>query len=357
MIQKIEADGYNIEIGSLASSSFSELLEGYSNSKKVILVDENTHDYCLEYLLTAFSGLEDAEVMLLPCGEENKVMEVCFQVWEALTEYKIGRNDLVINLGGGVVTDMGGFIASIFKRGLDFIQIPTSLLAMVDASIGGKTGIDLGKHKNQLGVFSNPLKVYIDPGFLKTLPAKELKNGYAEMLKHGLILDKFHWDNLKNINFDNIENITSLIFESIQIKNKIVLNDPFESGERKKLNFGHTFGHAFEGFFLGREEVLAHGHAVAIGILAESYISKERSLLSDGNFEEISNVILTHFEVPLIELDWIDSIYDLMLNDKKNFDQKVQCILLNNFGECIIDQVVEKNDVVMALNFISNFKR
>jgi 3-dehydroquinate synthase len=356
MIQKLEADGYSIEIGSLTSSSFSKFLESYSNSKKVIFVDENTHDNCLEYLLTAFSGLEDAEIMLLPCGEENKVMEVCFQVWEAWSEYKIERNDLVINLGGGVVSDMGGFIASIFKRGLDFIQIPTSLLSMVDASIGGKTGIDLGRHKNQLGVFSNPLKVYVDPGFLKTLPAKELKNGYSEMLKHGLIKDKFHWENLKNINFDNVENLTSLIFESIQIKNKIVLNDPFELGERKKLNFGHTFGHAIEGFFLGEEGEVAHGHAVAIGILAESFVSKQRSFLSDENFEEISNVILSHFEMPLFKLDWIDSIYNLMLNDKKNFDQKVQCILLNDLGECIINQIIGKEDVALALNFISNVK-
>lgn len=244
MNQKIEAEGYDIEIGSLASSSFSEFLRGYSNSKKVILLDENTHDHCLEYLLTAFSGLEDAEVMLLPSGEENKVMEVCFQVWEAWSEYQIGRNDLVINLGGGVVTDMGGFIASIFKRGLNFIQIPTSLLAMVDASVGGKTGIDLGRHKNQLGVFANPEKVYIDPGFLKTLPAEELKNGYSEMLKHGLIADKLHWENLKKINFENSENLLALILCSIAIKNKIVLSDPLEKADRKKLNFGHTFGHA-----------------------------------------------------------------------------------------------------------------
>jgi 3-dehydroquinate synthase len=356
MIQKIEADGYNIEIGSLTSSSFSNFLQGYSTSKKVILVDENTHDHCLEYLLTAFSGLEDAEVMLLPCGEENKVMEVCFQVWEAWSEYQIGRNDLVINLGGGVVTDMGGFIASIFKRGLDFIQIPTSLLAMVDASLGGKTGIDLGRHKNQLGVFSNPEKVYIDPGFLKTLPVEELKNGYSEMLKHGLIADKLHWENLKKINFENLENLTALILDSIAIKNKIVLSDPLEKADRKKLNFGHTFGHAFEGFLLGGEEALAHGHAVAIGILAESFISWQRSLLSEVNFKEISIIILTNFEIPLIQLDWIDSIYNLMLNDKKNFDQKVQCVLLNNLGGCVVDQVINKEDVALVLNFISNLK-
>jgi 3-dehydroquinate synthase len=356
MNQKIEAEGYDIEIGSLASSSFSEFLRGYSNSKKVILVDENTHDHCLEYLLTAFSGLEDAEVMLLPSGEENKVMEVCFQVWEAWSEYQIGRNDLVINLGGGVVTDMGGFIASIFKRGLNFIQIPTSLLAMVDASVGGKTGIDLGRHKNQLGVFANPEKVYIDPGFLKTLPAEELKNGYSEMLKHGLIADKLHWENLKKINFENSENLLALILCSIAIKNKIVLSDPLEKADRKKLNFGHTFGHALEGFFLGREEPLAHGHAVAIGILAESFISWQRSLLSETDFKEISSVILTNFEIPFIELDWIETIFSLMLNDKKNFNQKVQCVLLNSIGECIVDQVVEKEDLVLVLNFISNLK-
>src|SRR5690606_12666250 len=146
------------------------LTNDYTNSKKVILVDENTHDACLEYLLTAFDGLEDAEVMLLPAGEENKVMEVCFQVWEALSEYGVGRQDLIINLGGGVVTDMGGFIASLYKRGVDFINIPTSLLAMVDASVGGKTGIDLGMYKNQLGVFANPKRVFVDLGFLNTLP-------------------------------------------------------------------------------------------------------------------------------------------------------------------------------------------
>src|SRR5690606_19825507 len=162
------------------------LTNDYTNSKKVILVDENTHDACLEYLLTAFDGLEDAEVMLLPAGEENKVMEVCFQVWEAMSEYGVGRRDLIINLGGGVVTDMGGFIASVYKRGVDFINIPTTLLGMVDASIGGKTGIDLGPLKNQLGVFSNPKAIYVDVTFLETLETKDVVNGYAEMLKHAL---------------------------------------------------------------------------------------------------------------------------------------------------------------------------
>lgn len=356
MIQKIEAIGYDIEIGSLLNSSFSNVLEKYSNSKKIILVDENTHDHCLEYLLTAFSGLEDAEVMLLPCGEENKVMEVCFQVWEAWSEYQIGRRDLVINLGGGVVTDMGGFMASIFKRGLDYIQIPTSLLAMVDASVGGKTGIDLGRYKNQLGVFSNPINVFVDPGFLSTLPNNELKNGYAEMLKHALISSKPHWEALKDIDFSDKEKMSALICQSLEIKNQIVQLDPFEKNVRKKLNYGHTFGHAFEGFFIGEEEFLAHGHAVAIGILAESFISWKRDILSESNFIEISEVILKNFELPTIENSWIVPIFQLMLNDKKNFEQQVKCVFLSDIGESVINQTVDLDDLKLVVEFFSTLK-
>ena len=239
-----------IEIGSIIESSFGKLLEEkYSNARKIILVDENTHDHCLEYLITSYSVLEEAEVMLLPVGEENKVMEVCFQVWEAFSEYKIVRSDVVINLGGGVVTDMGGFIASIYKRGLDFIHIPTSLLGMVDASIGGKTGIDLGSYKNQLGVFRDPVAVYIDPSFLQTLPGIELVSGYAEMIKHTLIADKEHWKllhQLDPIRLLQTNHYTEMIERSVEIKAGIVNNDPVEKGRRKILNFGHTIGHAIE---------------------------------------------------------------------------------------------------------------
>ena len=356
MVHKILTSAGDIEIGPILNSSFLDVLGQYENSKKIILVDENTHDYCLEYLLTAFSGLEDAEVMLLPCGEENKVMEVCFQVWEAWSEYQIGRNDLVINLGGGVVTDMGGFIASIYKRGLNFIQIPTSLLAMVDASIGGKTGIDLGKFKNQLGVFSQPLKVYIDSGFLSTLPQEEFKNGYAEMLKHGLIANRVHWEALKKINFEDKARISELIIESLIIKNEIVEQDPFEQNDRKRLNFGHTFGHAFEGLFIGEMEYLPHGHAVALGMLAESYISWNRNLLSESDFSEISNVILNVYEIPFFALEWSESIFLIMKNDKKNFNQEVQSVLIRGIGEAVIDQIIDKSDVDSVLQYFSSLR-
>jgi 3-dehydroquinate synthase len=357
MIQKINATGYEIEIGSLLDSSFSEVLNHYISSKKIILVDENTHDHCLEYLITAFNGLEDAEVMLLPCGEENKVMEVCFQVWEAWSEYQIGRRDLVINLGGGIVTDMGGFMASIYKRGLDFIQIPTSLLAMVDASIGGKTGIDMGNYKNQLGVFSNPKHIFIDPGFLKTLPDEEIRNGFSEMIKHGLISSKSHWGKLKNVDLTDFTQISELIVESVNIKNQIVKIDPFEKGERKKLNFGHTFGHAFEGFFLGELTYLPHGHAVAIGMIAESFISWNRALISESKFLEILDLILNYFEVPTIDLNWAEPIFQLMLNDKKNYNEEVKCVLLTDLGQSIIDQNITREDLALVLNFLSNLKK
>lgn len=352
MVKTLQANDYSIEIGPLGESSFAQLLATkYANSKKIILVDENTHDCCLEFLITSFSALEDAEVMLLPCGEENKVMEVCFQVWEAWSEYAIGRADLVINLGGGVVTDMGGFIASVFKRGLDFIHIPTSLLAMVDASIGGKTGIDLGRHKNQLGVFSNPVRVYVDPGFLSSLPVIELKNGFAEMLKHGLIRDKDHWDVIKFISPEEDIFGAKIISESIEIKNKIVLSDPLEKGERKKLNFGHTVGHAIEGLFIGEEGSIPHGHAVAIGILAESYISMKRGLLPESCFREIESVITRIYAMPDLQEDISEELFLLMQNDKKNFDQKVQCTLLIGIGNCVVNQAIFRDDLKGALDY------
>lgn len=358
MIQTIPSSDYSIEIGPLQNSSFEELLNTkYGNSRKIILVDENTHDACLEFLITSFTALEDAEVMLLPCGEENKVMEVCFQVWEAWSEYEIERTDLVINLGGGMVCDMGGFMASLFKRGLDFIHIPTSLLAMVDASIGGKTGIDLGKYKNQLGVFSNPKNVYVDPGFLTTLPVDELKNGLAEMLKHGLIASQNHWNEIKFI--DPTEDVfsTKVIFDSVAIKNGIVLADPLEREARKKLNFGHTFGHAIEGLFLHEEFQIAHGHAVATGILAEAYISWKRKLIEDAAFAEIEKTIIALFEIPLLDLEAALPLFQLMQNDKKNFNRAVQCTLLTNIGESIVNQVIELEDIVAVLVFFQKYSK
>jgi 3-dehydroquinate synthase len=322
-----------IQFGSIIESGFQELLsQQYANSKKVIIVDENTHDHCLEYLLTTFDELTDAEVMLLPAGEENKVLEVCSQVWEALTEYEIGRKDLVINLGGGVVTDMGGFIAAVFKRGIDFIHIPTSLLGMVDAAIGGKTGIDLGPFKNQLGVFSQPIAVFIDPVFLGTLPENQLWNGFAEVLKHALIADPELWNDIKRIRSAEELKKIDLIRRAARVKMAIVDRDELETGERKLLNFGHTVGHALEGFFISREEYIGHGHVVAIGMIIEARLSSQLSGLSSVELSEIEETLGIY---PMVQLESevdIEMIISLMRNDKKNETGEIKGITLERIG-------------------------
>jgi 3-dehydroquinate synthase len=344
-----------LEFGSIEESSFAELLANdYGQSKKIIIVDENTHDYCLEYLITTFEELKDAEIMLLPAGEENKVMEVCFQVWNALTDYEIGRKDLIVNLGGGVVTDMGGFIAAIYKRGVDFIHIPTTLLGMVDASIGGKTGIDLGVYKNQLGVFSEPKKVFIDPIFLETLPSNEIWNGFAEILKHALITERNYWEKLSKVKTEEELKDLDLIEKAARIKEEIVLRDPHESGERKLLNFGHTIGHALEGFLLEREETVSHGHAIAIGMLLESRLSNHIGILPDKDLSEIESVIL---KFPMIEIsdDDIDQIIAIMRNDKKNKEGLIKGVLIVEIGKCDYDFTYDEKELKFILrSFVNN---
>lgn len=348
--------GSTIEFGNIEESSFShDLNTKYAASKKVIMVDENTHDYCLEYILTTFTELESAEVILLPNGEENKVMEVCFQVWEALSEYRINRNDLIINLGGGVVTDMGGFIASIFKRGVHFINIPTSLLGMVDAALGGKTGIDLGMYKNQLGTFTLPVATYIDHRFLNTLPQEEWVNGFAEMLKHGLIADFAFWKKLKSLTpetFSDLATWESLIQEAASIKVAHVVDDITEKGKRKNLNFGHTVGHAIEGSFLVEENPISHGVAVAYGMLGEAYISFKRGMLQKEELYEIVEVILAYYPNPGHLGPYVATILALMTNDKKNDAEGIKCVLLNKIGAATYDQLIIEIEIKEALDFI-----
>jgi 3-dehydroquinate synthase len=356
-VEQFNIDTCEVEIGSITSSSLEELLTiQFADSRKIILVDENTHDHCLEFLITSFPGLEEAEVMLLPVGEENKVMEVCFQVWQALSDYEVDRGDLVINLGGGVVTDMGGFIASVFKRGLPFINIPTSLLGMVDAAIGGKNGIDLGPFKNQLGVVRNPFRVYIDPVFLHTLPEEELVSGYAEMIKHSLIADAAHWHAICQLDpVKVLENghFPALIAQSVTIKGKIVAEDFEEKGRRKILNFGHTIGHALEGHFI-QSEPLAHGHAVAYGMIAESYLSFKHGKITQRELLEITTYMTQLYDhIPLSEDDR-DSILSLLKHDKKNRNGKTLCVLLEGIGDCSYDNEITGTEAYEALLFVDS---
>jgi 3-dehydroquinate synthase len=348
MAKQIASKSNKIELGLLTSSSFNLLLTTkYKDSKKIVIVDENTEQECWPFVLTTFEALSDAEVILLPSGEENKVMEVCFQVWEAFTNYHIQRNDLVINLGGGVVTDMGGFIASVYKRGIDFINIPTTLLSMVDASVGGKTGINLGAHKNQLGVFSAPELTVCDPSFLHTLEPKELLSGKAEMIKHGLIASASLFnDLLKDKNEIPSE---KLIEAAIQIKSDIVDRDYKEQGERKKLNFGHTIGHSIEGYLLEKGVEITHGECVAWGMLVESYLSYEFAGLTEKELETIETFIRkTYPELTIGESEFGNLIH-LMRHDKKNQGDKINFTLLNAIGESTVDYQLEEEQIVEAL--------
>jgi 3-dehydroquinate synthase len=349
----IQTESYSISIGNLSDSSFDELLTSkYKNAKKIILVDENTKTHCLEYLLTEFSSLKNAEIIEIPAGEENKVLEICYQIWESLSEYQISRHDVMINLGGGVVSDLGGFVASIYKRGIDFINIPTSLLAMVDASVGGKTGVDLGSYKNQLGLFSNPVALYVDAGFLSSLPEEEQLSGYAEMLKHGLIKDKHYWNQLKSKSPSLID--VDDIYHSIELKKEIVQQDPFEKNERKKLNFGHTVGHALEGFLLGTNKQITHGHAVAIGMLCESHLSFKKGLLSEQVYEEIAEVIKEKYKQISINEGDYPSLISLIKNDKKNHQNQIKCVLLKAIGNAVIDIELKEEEILACFSKLLN---
>ena len=252
-MKEIKAIDYSIWIGENSLSKF-----GISTYSKVaILVDENTKRDCLHKL----PKIENAIIIEIKSGEEYKNISTCNFIWEQLTINNFDRNSLLINLGGGVIGDMGGFCAATYKRGLDFIHIPTTLLAMVDASVGGKLGIDFKGFKNQIGLFNNPKAVLISPEFLETLAESELKSGFSEVVKHALISDNSLWVKLKNTPFTDFD-WGDIIDTNVQIKNKIVLADPFEKGERKKLNFGHTFGHAIESYYLEKGTPISHGEAV-----------------------------------------------------------------------------------------------
>lgn len=354
-MKKITCHTSLVEVGDLEKSSFEKLLvETYAASKKVIVVDENTHDLCLEYLLTAFPTLEEAEVILLPVGEENKVMEVCYQVLEALSEYQIVRSDIIITLGGGVVSDMGAFIASIYKRGVDCIHIPTSLLAMVDASLGGKCGINLGQYKNQLGSFHFPKAIFVDYRFLSTLPEEEWVSGFAEIVKHLLIADQKEWEKLIGLPKESIfeeKHVTQMIQHAVKLKSSIVSADPFEKGERKWLNFGHTFGHAIEGFYLELTG-MAHGNAVGLGMIAEAYLSFKRNQLTEVELQSIVSFLQVYFSCPEDLLTGTASIFALMQNDKKNDQQGIKTCLLNGIGTCTSGNLISELEVREALNFL-----
>lgn len=348
-MQSIKANGYSVIFNEEGYKELNKLISENNYSTLFIIVDSITNEVCLPKLLPLIETESPIEIIEFEAGEINKNIDNCIQIWNVLTEIGADRKSLIINLGGGVVSDLGGFVASTFKRGIDFINIPTTLLAMVDASIGGKTGIDLGSLKNQIGIINNPKLVVIDSEFLVTLPQMEMLSGLAEILKHGLIFDASYWKQFLDLSQLDFADFDSIIYESIKIKNEIVMQDPNEKGIRKALNFGHTLGHAIESYFLENptKKNLLHGEAIAIGMILESYISMIKKLISKEEYVEIKSTIKSIFEVVNFDKNDIQSILDLLIHDKKNENGKIKFVLLDGIGKFTINQEVE-NEIITS---------
>ena len=345
-MQSIKASDYSIYFGQEGYKFLNSWLTEHNYSKLFILVDETTNEFCLPKLLPLLEVEIPIEIIEIEAGEEMKNISTCVEIWSILADLGADRKSALLNLGGGVITDLGGFVASTFKRGIDFINIPTTLLGMVDAAIGGKNGVDLGALKNQIGVINAPKLVLIDTDFLETLPQNHMKSGLAEMLKHGLIYDKKYWNQFKDLQDLNFDDLDQLIHRSVEIKNEIVCQDPTENGIRKALNFGHTLGHAIESHFLETEKPLLHGEAIAIGMILESYISKEKKLITEEEYIEIKSTLLAIFEKQFFTQNDIDSIVNLLIHDKKNEYGKVQFALIENIGTIILNQYTD-NEVII----------
>ncbi len=348
--------GYTISLSEsiIEKAPVFEFIENKKYSSIFVLTDAHTAEYCYP-ILQRF--LPDHHLLMIPPGEDFKSIETCCYLWEELIKCNADRSSLLINLGGGVVGDIGGFIAGTFKRGFDFIQMPTTLLSQVDASVGGKVGIDHKNLKNIIGVFNDPEYVFIYPGFLKTLPYRQLRSGFAEVLKHGLIADHNYWKEIQHIDLHDHRQWMRVIAGSVEIKKQIVTADPLEAGIRKILNFGHTIGHAIESWSLQHDaDPLLHGESIAIGMVCEAWISHHLHKLSEPELTEITNTIFRYFENYPVGKIPAAALIDFMRADKKNVSGSIRFSLLKNIGACDFDIAVHEDVIETALNFYSGLQ-
>ncbi|WP_299052475.1 3-dehydroquinate synthase [uncultured Polaribacter sp.] len=349
-MKTIKAATYPIHFNEEAYTNLSKLIDDNKYSTLFILVDENTFEHCYPKFISNLSTTKRIEVIEISSGEIHKNLETCMGVWNAITELGGDRKSLLITLGGGVITDLGGFVASCFKRGIDFVNIPTTLLSMVDASVGGKTGVDLGVLKNQIGLFANPEMVLVDTNYLATVTQREINSGTAEIIKYGITYDTNLFNQIKK---DKGLGITDLIYRSIEIKNEVVLQDPKEQNLRKILNFGHTLGHAIESFYLesNDKENLTHGEAIAIGMVCESYISSKLLGFNMLNVNEIKEVILSIYDKTRLLKEDFSDIIELLKHDKKNINGQVNFVLLEAFEKCKLDCKVTEELLIESMDF------
>ena len=332
-----------------AGMVLAELLDGTQHEDIFIVADKHTGLFC-DRLFEKVDWLP-SHVTVLDCGEENKSVESVSRIWMMLSKQGARRSSILVCVGGGVVTDLGGFAASTFKRGMRCINVPTTLLAQVDASLGGKTGFNFNGLKNEIGTFSIPEKVIIDTRFLNHLPVRERMSGFAEMIKHGLLSNREYLIRLLNLEHQETtqEYMLELIRRSVTIKNEIVTRDPREQGLRKVLNFGHTIGHAIESLSIMQGSPLLHGEAVALGLVAELYLSVKEKGFPEEIYREVRNFVKQHYP-PYPLMNHVDTLYELMLHDKKNERWGVNFTLLSGIGEFSLDNYCSKDLVVEALS-------
>lgn len=328
----IKSTSYSIYIENNTFKSLNTFLSKHNYSKYIIICDENTSNYCLSHLLFSCKTLTAAEIIELESGEQNKTLETCLQVWGALTDIGADKKSLIINLGGGVITDLGGFVASTFKRGIEFINIPTTLLAMVDASVGGKTGVDFEGIKNHIGTTYVPKGVFVNAQFIETLNQRQITNGYAEIIKIALIADKAFWNTLKKFKKTNQFYSETIIAKAIELKNNIVKKDLHEKHIRKSLNFGHSIGHALESTLIEQKKDILHGEAVAYGMIIESEIAYILKHITRKELQEIKDYIGLIYKKINITSATKKMMLKYIMHDKKNIGNNLCLSLPKSIG-------------------------
>lgn len=335
-------------------SSLKEKLTSKAFSSIFVLVDDNTDKFCLDIFIKK-TKIGEFNKIIINSGEKNKNIDTCLKIWDNLNIYNADRKSLLINLGGGVLTDMGGFVASTYLRGIAFINIPTTLLGMVDAAHGGKTGVDFKLLKNQIGVFSEPSEVILDSDYLTTLSKDEFLNGYAEVFKHSLLTKKKELNFNSLLKLDFYKDVTFIIEKYSEIKKEIVESDRFESNQRKVLNLGHTIGHAVESYSYMTSSLneLKHGEAIIVGLITELYISHKQLNFPLEDLENIKKTFSEYFNTVAFSDKDIEHIHDLMIYDKKNEGDKVNFVLMKNIGTPVVDQQITKELFIESFRFYS----
>lgn len=324
-----------------------DLISRTDYDKLFVLCDQNTKKYCWHLLPHQIQA--QSYPITIPSGDVNKTLSTCENIWKDLISQKASRRSLLINLGGGMVTDIGGFAASAFKRGIPFINVPTSLLGVVDAAIGGKTGVNFQEAKNQIGIFSEPLGVVVEKQFFETLPTAEFDSGMAEVIKYGLVRDASLFARIVDGSAE--VDLDWLLKRCIQLKEEIITEDPYEKGVRQLLNFGHTIGHAIEGHSYAITSPLRHGHAIAIGMAIESHISQKR--LGFSGLDQVMEVVLNRFEIPtwLHDSTHIAPMIELMKHDKKNVGEEIKCSLLQEIGLGVVGFSLSHHEITKAFEW------